>query len=80
MAKKLVFDRSLSIKLKKDSSITVPAGEVWKVCARQCANDVDMFLYDGDFRSIDRIIGEGTVFKGLSSTLITGIAFKVSEQ
>lgn len=79
MAKKLVFDRSLSIKLKKDSSITVPAGEVWKACANRCGNDTDMFLYDGHFSSVDRIIGEGTMFKGLNSTLITGIAFKVVE-
>lgn len=77
MAKKLVFDRSLSIKIKKESEVTVPAGEVWKVCANHCGNDNDMYLYDGDFQSVDRIFGENTKFKGLSSMLITGIAFKV---
>lgn len=81
MAKKLVFDRSLSIYGEQNSSTTVPKGEVWKACtSKSDGSSPGPFLYDDSFSSIDRIIGEGTEIRFYKPGIITGIAFKVVEE
>lgn len=83
MAKKLVFDRSLSLCGMPHTSITVPDDEVWKACTSESGSDSKptAYLYDGSFSSYDRIIGGGTEIRSINrSSTITGIVFKVVEQ
>lgn len=79
MAKKLVFDRPLSIMAQSNTYVTVPGGEVWKVCVNKGGSG-EAYVSDDDFNLFDRIFGAGTGFKSTEITLIIGIAFKVVER
>lgn len=79
MAKRLVFDRPLSIVAKSNVYVTVPDGEVWKVCIYRGGSG-EAYVSDDEFNLFDRIFGAGTGFKSTDITLITGIALKVVEE
>ena len=82
MAKKLVIDRSLSIKAPGNTSVTVPADEVWKATVGSSKNG-STALGDTNFSSTGRhclIIGGGAGIDFTGNCLLTGVAFKVVDQ
>lgn len=70
--------RSINIRAKAGTIVTVPEDEVWKVYAKTCGSVYD---FNDDFGGgPDRILGGGTSISlgdGSKDGLITGIAFKL---
>lgn len=83
MAKKLVLDRPINLTIKDDSTVTVPADEVWKVSATIPGNSLaelnDVRATENSTGAAVRnlVLGGGAKIKGLVG--LTGIAFKLVE-
>lgn len=90
MPKKLVLDRTICLILEGglNKSVTVPAGEVWRVTIAGNGEVNKVYIYSQDTDKLGRVIlGEGSTIRGdydrstsISKTIsVMGIAFKLQE-
>lgn len=81
---RLKLDRLINIKLKRNETITVPNGELWKVTMYMSPNNT--FKIEGnplgyDPNALTGLVSAGTTITGYEGApTIKGIAFKVVKE
>lgn len=78
MAKRLVFDRAINLRIPDRGEIRIPESELWKITTTQpvwCEGSWDLST------ATSHLIGGGTTITNSSSekTQVVGIAFKIVE-
>nr|DAU25562.1 MAG TPA: hypothetical protein [Caudoviricetes sp.] len=78
MAKKLVFDRTISVSLPYNGTVTIPHAELWKFTTTRPIRCEDSFDLS---KETSHLIGESTSLSNISSETarVVGIAFKIVE-
>lgn len=78
MAKKLVIDRPIELKISSQKAVTVPRDEVWRVSISSSSDDGEMAsFFTSQIQFGSYILAGGCSISG--GGYITGIAFKVVE-
>ena len=77
MAKRLVFDRVISLYISDNQRTNVPSGELWKVT---CTIGLNLNGFKTLSEATSHLVGGGnTLGIGSDSAYVVGIAFKVVE-
>lgn len=78
MAKRLVLDRTINLRIPDRGEIRVPESELWKITLTHtvwCEGNSELST------ETNHLIGEGTTItnSGVQKTQVVGIAFKIVE-
>lgn len=78
MAKRLVFDRTISVGVSNNGRVTIPHAELWKFTTTRpirCEGSWDLST------ETSHLVGGGTSLSNISSEIaqVVGIAFKIVE-